>query len=198
MINKFSEIREHYEFLTPRIFTASQDHPSRWTAPYCGIDWLSMFTPIEHQTWQAIRCFGAVPLYPQYPVSKYFVDFGNPVVKIAIECDGAEFHQDKEKDRNRDIVLLENGWRVYRISGSDCMKQVSDDYYNIGEFYYDDEKGKILDEFYSNTIEGLLKALGIYYFGYNCYYRNPDELEFVKTCLGRRVSLQDKVYHPHI
>jgi hypothetical protein len=34
----------------------------------------------------------ALVLYPQYPVGRYFVDFGNPVHKVAIECDGARWH----------------------------------------------------------------------------------------------------------
>jgi len=197
MIYNFKEIKEHYERMTPDILKAAERNAKRWTSPYGGMDWMAMFTPIEQQTWQAIRCFGQAPFYPQYPVSKYFVDFGNPVVKVAIECDGKEFHQDKEKDRNRDIVLLENGWHVYRIPGADCMKMVSDDYYNIGDFDEDSQWG-ILGEFYENTIEGLLKALGIYYFGYNTYYRNPNELELVKRCLGRRVSLGDKIFHVNI
>lgn len=195
MVNRFEDIREHYEFMTPLIFKAAQNGNNRWTAPYGGMDWMTMFTPIESQTWQAIRCFGQAPFYPQYPVSKYFVDFGNPVLKIAIECDGAEFHQDKEKDRNRDIVLLEHGWKVYRISGAHCVKMVSDDYYNIGECYDEEERWNILKEFYDTTIEGLLKAIGIYYFGYNTYYREPNELELVNRCLGQHISLPDKVYH---
>lgn len=198
MINRFEEIKTHYEWVTPNIFKAAERSPNRWTEPYCGIDWMSMFTPIESQTWQAIRCFGQAPFYPQYPVSKYFLDFGNPVVKVGIECDGQEFHQDKERDRNRDLALLEHGWHIYRIPGSDCMKTVSDEYYNIGEFYEEEDQWRILKDFYENTIEGLLKALGIYYFGYGIYYRNPNELELVRKCLGTRISLKDKIFHVNV
>lgn len=79
------------------------------------------FTPIESALWSDIRMEGAV-LYPQYPVSRFFVDFANPVARIAIECDGKHFHIDKEKDARRDKEINKIGWTVYRFTGSECMK----------------------------------------------------------------------------
>jgi very-short-patch-repair endonuclease len=86
------------------------------------------FTPIESALWSDIRMEGAI-FYPQYPVFGYFVDFANPVAKVAIECDGKEFHQDKAKDALRDANLAKNGWKVYRFTGSECMKDCRE-YYN--------------------------------------------------------------------
>jgi very-short-patch-repair endonuclease len=83
-------------------------------------------TPIELWLWEEIRDANVV-LYPQFPVDKFFVDFGNPKAKVAIECDGKAFHQDKEKDRARDARLRELGWAVYRISGSDCARESDED-----------------------------------------------------------------------
>jgi hypothetical protein len=83
-------------------------------------------TPIENWLWSDIRAVGAV-LYPQYPVGRFFVDFGNPVARVAIECDGAAFHQDKEKDAARDAELERMGWTVYRITGKDCRTQFNEE-----------------------------------------------------------------------
>lgn len=78
------------------------------------------FTPIERAFWHDIRCKGIV-MYPQYPVGRVFVDFANPVAKVAVECDGKQWH-DAEKDAIRDAKLAKLGWTVYRITGSDCLK----------------------------------------------------------------------------
>ncbi len=199
MLSRIKEIRDCYEFMTPLILERSKQRSANWISPYVYFgDWHNIMSPIEYQTWQAIRCFGKIPLYPQYPVSKYFLDFGNPFLKIAVECDGKEWHQDVEKDIRRDEALFEEGWKVYRISGADCNRLVSDDYYSISEFYYPDEKGEILNDFYEGTIEGLLKALAIYYCGYTGYYEDPNELSYVRTCLDKRVSLKEKIYHLYV
>lgn len=201
MIQFISDIRKHYELLTPRIMAVGEANATRWVSPYSWIgNWPEIMSPIEFMAWQAIRCFGKFPLYPQYPVDKYFLDFGNPYLKIAVECDGKEFHQDVEKDMRRDKRLFEYGWKVYRISGSDCNKSVSDDYYDI-EYHndYPDKQSRILDDFYNTTIEGLLKALAIYYCGYSCYYSDyPDELPKVLRCLKNRVSIKDEIEHPYL
>jgi very-short-patch-repair endonuclease len=83
-------------------------------------------TPIERWLWSDIRSVDAV-LYPQYPVGGFFVDFGNPVAKVAIECDGAEWHKDKQKDAERDAKLVAIGWTVYRITGRDCRSQYEEE-----------------------------------------------------------------------
>src|SRR3990167_9563123 len=162
MIEYINDIRKHYEILTPRIMANSLVRPSWWVTPYALIgNWPNIMSPIEFMAWQAIRGFGKIPLYPQYPVDKYFLDFGNPFLKIAVECDGKEFHQDIKKDIRRDE--------------------------------------KIFDDFYNNTIEGLLKALAIYYCDYTCYYNDePDELPKVLRCLTNRISLKDKIEHEYL
>jgi len=77
-------------------------------------------TPIERALWHDIRAEDLVP-YPQYPVGRFFVDFGNPVWKVAIECDGARWHTDAERDAKRQQQIEAFGWKVYRITGRDCL-----------------------------------------------------------------------------
>lgn len=90
-------------------------------------------SPIEAALWCDIRAVGVV-LYPQYPVGRRFVDFGNPVAKVAIECDGAAWHVDAEADAQRQREIESKGWTVYRITGRDCNddgKQPADDHGNV-------------------------------------------------------------------
>lgn len=83
-------------------------------------------TPIEACLWGDIREANAV-FYPQWPESGFFLDFANPVAKVAIECDGRAFHLDRAKDAARDDKLGALGWKVFRISGSDCMTDYDDE-----------------------------------------------------------------------
>lgn len=123
-------MHEHWNLV--RAFYKAHEHQilksrSEWGVdPYaweeaCGIS----MTPIESAVWSDIRMEGAV-LYPQYPVDRFFVDFGNPAARIAIECDGYAFHMDKAKDAARDKRLRDLGWEVVRFTGSECMKDTED------------------------------------------------------------------------
>lgn len=88
--------------------------------PYeAGLD--AYMTPIEAGMWHDLRAEGIV-VYPQYPVGRFFVDFGNPVAKVALECDGAAFHQDWRKDAERDRQINALGWSVYRFTGKECLQ----------------------------------------------------------------------------
>lgn len=86
--------------------------------PYHLADWLAIFTPIEAAAWIDIRGAG-LPLWPQLPVGPFFVDFGNPIKKVALECDGRQWHN-PTKDALRDAKLLEMGWVLYRAPGWQC------------------------------------------------------------------------------
>ena len=83
-------------------------------------------TPIENAIWEQIRELGAV-FYPQYPVDRFFADFANPVARVAIECDGVQFHKDAERDQVRDDRFRDFGWKVYRIPGRLCVS-IADPY----------------------------------------------------------------------
>ena len=109
--------------------------PGRWDAirdiyalqkKICGdcyeaypVDWNEVFSPIERRCWESIRCIGRLPFYPQYPVDRFFVDFGDPIYRIAIECDGKNWH-DKARDESRDSIIRSVGWSVFRVTGRQC------------------------------------------------------------------------------
>jgi len=111
-------IREAYDFHLPDILEARSHGPRGRTSPYF-IDW--KFTPIEEYAWHDIRSIG-VPLYPQFPVDRYFIDFADPYLKIGVELDGKDFHS-PERDRPRDERLWALGWRIYRIAGRNSLPE---------------------------------------------------------------------------
>lgn len=113
----FARVRAYYD----RHLAAIMRSPDHWFDDVyswehdAGIQ----LTPIERSLWHDIRAEGLV-LYPQFPVGRYFVDFGNPVWKVAIECDGKQWHVDAQRDAERQASIEALGWSVYRITGKDC------------------------------------------------------------------------------
>lgn len=99
--------------------------PHEWGINPYEIDWTMLFTHIEANMWADIRSSWLI-MYPQFPARGYFLDFANPVARVAIECDGKAFHMDKAKDAARDAHLAQDGWVVYRITGADCNKDGED------------------------------------------------------------------------
>jgi very-short-patch-repair endonuclease len=91
--------------------------------PYDIAPWPELFTPIEYALWFDIRGRG-LDLWPQLPVGRFFADFGNPVARIVVECDGKEFHRDTAKDCARDQEMEAMGWTVVRIPGWQCNRQI--------------------------------------------------------------------------
>lgn len=113
---RFSAIRKRYSDFHRLVSEGFE----RWESsdPYAIANWLMIFTPIERAAWSDIRCL-PFSVWPQYPVGKYFVDFAIVHKRIAIECDGAAYHNAGE-DAVRDAELMKMGWSVVRIPGRDC------------------------------------------------------------------------------
>lgn len=126
--DRFEALREFYSAYSQLIRKAGKN--SYGMGVYT-VDWVSVFTPIEYALWHDIRNHGCV-MYPQYPVGRYFVDFANPVAKVAIECDGAVWHQDQEKDAARQESIESMGWTVYRITGRDCKTDFNEETHEPG------------------------------------------------------------------
>lgn len=120
--DRFKALREFYANANFEIMAAGK---TKWGIDPYEVDWIRVFTPIEQALWHDIRDAGIV-MYPQYPVCGFFLDFANPRAMVGIECDGAAYHSDKQKDANRDAELSKLGWRIYRISGSDCKSNDED------------------------------------------------------------------------
>lgn len=115
-------------------------------SPYdLGMEW--EFTPIEDNVWGDIRYLG-LPLYPQFPIGPYFVDFGDPIRKIGIEVDSKEWHKDWRKDAKRQRELEKLGWHIIRIPSHLTYKQRED---------FEEENGSIaVDKYLTGCAEGIL------------------------------------------
>lgn len=126
---RWALIREYYALIAPIL-----EDGQRFDPYLPGIK----MTPIETDVWIEIRCIG-LPFYPQYPVGRRFVDFGDPQARIAIEVDGAAFHT-PEGDAQKDAELKAEGWRVIRITGKNAYRH-SDNLKHIYGLYGRDEEG---------------------------------------------------------
>ena len=81
-----------------------------------GEVWMS---PIEASLYEAMRREGLSP-FPQFYIQGYYADFAFPDVRVAIEADGAAYHEGvrHEQDRKRDWILGRAGWTVKRFHGT--------------------------------------------------------------------------------
>lgn len=75
--------------------------------------------PIEEIVKRAFARAG-IPAIPQYPVSRYRLDFAILLSSgmIAIECDNIRAHRSpaqRKKDHVKDVFLRRRGWRVIRL-----------------------------------------------------------------------------------
>ena len=166
---RWAIIRRVYELLTPTIIErAEKEKYLGMTDPYI-LDWCKHFSPIEYDAWCSIRPKG-LGLFPQYPVLNYFLDFGNPYLKIGVELDGREYHLDVDKDRRRDERLYDEGWKIFRIKGSECKVDYRE-FYEIHDDYSltDDEKMEEIESYFMNTSDGVFEALRYVYFGQTGY-----------------------------
>ena len=167
--DKFNIIRKLYDRFTPMILNGEN----------LGISLLNWdFSPIELEAYNYIKSLCCLRVYPQYPVDRFFVDFGCPIRKIAIELDGKEFH-DKDKDNKRDLILHDLGWKVFRIEGYKCFSKIYFDFdnpYDFEDICYNNLK------WFNETLEGILTAISVIYFGEPGYYGYKEES--AKVCLN--------------
>jgi len=162
---QFAIIRNIYAIATPMIERAAAE--GKRVDPYF-IDWIRYFTPIEMDAWDSIRCHG-VPMYPQFPVLDYFIDFADPIRRIGLETDGKQWH-DRDKDRARDARLFEHGWRIFRVTGSEAYRTAPSPA-ELKERGYEDHRleGGSREWLY-RSVDGVVAAIA------NFYYRGrPDE-----------------------
>jgi very-short-patch-repair endonuclease/endogenous inhibitor of DNA gyrase (YacG/DUF329 family) len=85
-----------------------------------------VMTWIEQRMAQLLDQLGIAYVF-QYPILRYDVDFAILGLKIAIECEGEYWHQDKEKDLIRQKRIENEGWVVLRYSGSkinQCLEEI--------------------------------------------------------------------------
>ena len=159
--DKWGFIRQVYMEYMPEIISIAEDHIRGAINPYF-LDWAIHFSSIEESAWMCIRSRG-IPLYPQFPLFNYFIDFANPYQRIGIELDGKEYH-DVEKDKERDDLLAKYGWKIFRIKGSETMTK-----YKLPEELEEqgisgEEKEREIENWVMNSCDGVIAAIDIIYF----------------------------------
>lgn len=177
---KLRTIRQYYE----QCFGEYIDHYNatghQYYNPY-AYDWVQIFTPIEFSAWCAIRCKG-LPMYPQYPVDRYMLDFGNPFIKLGIELDGKGYHE-KAKDIIRDTRLKEMGWTIVRITGSEMERKDYADLVSDFDLYRQsvDDYYAALQHWFLRTGDGIIDAINIKYFKGVVYAPDEDWEHRIRT-----------------
>lgn len=126
---------------------------------------LKFDSPIEQAMDIALKESGLVSI-PQFqacaPAHHYRVDFliKTDNMPIAIECDGLEFHANKNTyitDRQRDRILQSNGFYVMRFSSVEIYNNLNGCIEEINEAFWNIQKGKIY--FGSNRPLGYFGSL---------------------------------------
>ena len=164
--------KDYYEYNHDLII--SRALTGHWFDVY-GIDFTKYFTPIEYDAWCVIRAKKVI-LYPQYPVLNYFLDFGNPYLKIGLETDGKAFH-DPVKDKIRDNNLWKEGWKIFRVTGSEANRIIEIPDPSYGQEEYEEAKSLELN----TTVEGVIEALYQVYFR---EHRDESDYYYYSQCIA--------------
>lgn len=176
--NYFNRLRiaaQYWKENESRILKNSESNPGRWFHPE-AFDWQYLFSPIEMDAWISLRG-KCVPMYPQYQVLRYYVDFGNPYFKIAIELDGKDYH-DPAEDRKRDIELYHAGWKVFRIPGKEMVRTFKDAS-DFEQWEWEDNYAEVMDAMHYwilETGDGVIEAISQVYFTKRPLSRSDKEI----------------------
>lgn len=138
---------------------------------YC-IPHLDCRTPIEQMAFDAAISEG-VAMYPEFPVGRFFLDLGNPRLKIGVELDGLQFHLDWAADSKRDAELWSvHGWKIFRCTGSRC---------NVIYRRPEETDVKGMQEWMHDTIDGLMYAIRVVYIDKFDSLRDEAKLELSRS-----------------
>jgi very-short-patch-repair endonuclease len=157
---RFSALRAIYSTIGPDLVEAGRE----WTDPY-NFDFCAMQSPIERLLWSDIRG-NMLGLYPEYPVSRFYVDFYNPAIRVGIEADGKQWHS-KERDTARDNEIFQvAGAALIRVTGAECHRGADTPYYRLHEGLITKENyDHFLEEWYLKSSAGVVKAMSVIFCG---------------------------------
>lgn len=80
-------------------------------------------TKIEKSIGEVLQSLGLNVIF-NYPIDGYFIDWAIPSLKIGIECDGAYWHQNKQRDSLRDKKIEKFGWTLLRLKESEIENNI--------------------------------------------------------------------------
>lgn len=103
---------------------AEKRHPG-WTHVNADPNRMSYPERCMIQNMKSKGLFDKYTFVIHFPIGKYFLDFALIDFKIDIEVDGGQ-HKTEEAilhDKERDLFLVNEGWRVYRISWDELQEK---------------------------------------------------------------------------
>lgn len=109
----------HRVTLPLRVIALSLEQIRMGRAPWVDVQLLKCESYIERRLYNRLWVEG-YKMRTQEPCGRYRIDIAIPKYRIAIECDGKEWHssiKQKEHDRKKDRFLRKHGWTVIRFSG---------------------------------------------------------------------------------
>ena len=80
-------------------------------------------TKIEKSIGEVLKSLNLDAVF-NFPVDGCFIDWAIPDLKIGIECDGAYWHQDKERDLIRDRRIESFGWILLHLKESEIENDI--------------------------------------------------------------------------
>jgi very-short-patch-repair endonuclease len=160
--DKWGFFRQLYMENIPFILEASRKDIKRWSESYL-LNWNRFLSPIERTAWNSIRETSHIPLYPQFPVFNFFIDFANPLIRIGLELDGKNYHSTK-MDLQRDLKLSRFGWKIFRVTGAETKVKYLDRSELEEREIVGQEKYNAIENWIMNTSDGLIQSLKYWYF----------------------------------
>jgi very-short-patch-repair endonuclease/ribosomal protein S27AE len=103
--------------------TTFRDVPSATNRRFCSLACYRRFrgeTSLEAQVRTALTGM-QIDFIQEASIGRYSVDFLLPTRRIALEVDGAYWHQDPNRDARKNRYLARHGWQVARIPESDVV-----------------------------------------------------------------------------
>lgn len=83
-------------------------------------------TDAEQKLWQGLRQrqINGLKFRRQHPCKQFILDFACLEIKLAIEIDGGQHNEHKEKDAVRTAILQNDGWTVLRFWNHEVLQEV--------------------------------------------------------------------------
>jgi very-short-patch-repair endonuclease len=78
-------------------------------------------TQLEARIREQLECMPLLDFVQEFPCGRYNIDFALPSYHIALEVDGAYWHQDIKKEKRRDAYLHNHGWIVVHLQERDIL-----------------------------------------------------------------------------
>jgi len=106
-----------------------------------------------------------LPLYPQFPLFNYFIDFAKPYLRIGVELDGKQ--HDQNADQERDNRLAEYGWSIFRITGLEANTAFENQTDVDLADYSEELKKTVMEHWLLKTGDGVIESIDQIYFKQN-------------------------------